>query len=135
MPDPRVRTLKRGRAVPSEEEITLSAIRMLAEYRSDDGRRFHPDDTLAMIKTLVDSRHPDLDWSGNASKAKLCGYCGDRGYVFNDKSWSPEWVGEKPGWDNYGFSLCTCPRAADVDMTETPTEAPVSDNDPEAERQ
>lgn len=45
----------------TETEITIAAVRMLATYRADDGRRFHPDDTLAMIVTLIDNRHPDLD--------------------------------------------------------------------------
>ncbi len=103
----------------TETEITIAAVRMLATYKSDDGRRFHPDDTLSMIVNLVDSRHPDLDQE-LAGRAKPCGYCGDKGYYFNDKGWGPEWMGQEPDWDNGGFSLCTCLRSDDVDMTETP---------------
>ncbi len=43
----------------TEEEITLAAVRMLTDYRAADGRRFHPDDTLAMIRALIDIRHPE----------------------------------------------------------------------------
>ena len=43
------------------EIVTLAAVRMLTRYRAGDGRRFHPDDTLAMIRALIDNRHPDLD--------------------------------------------------------------------------
>ena len=41
--------------------LTLAAVRMLTEYRDRDGRRLHPDDTLSMIRGLIDLRHPDLD--------------------------------------------------------------------------
>jgi hypothetical protein len=107
--------------MPTETEITLAAVRMLTDYRAKDGRRFHPDDTLAMIRTIIDNRHPDLDWEGQGAKAERCNYCDDRGYYFNEKSWDPEWMGQIPDFDNGGFSLCVCPRADDVDLTEMPT--------------
>ena len=44
-----------------ELQVTLAAVKSIATYKAEDGRRFHPDDALGMIVSLIEARHPDLD--------------------------------------------------------------------------
>ncbi|MGB0890697.1 MAG: DUF5131 family protein, partial [Solirubrobacterales bacterium] len=48
--------------------------------------------------------HPD--WALDLLRLARCVYCDGEGERFNDKSWSPEWVGQEPTHDNYGYSWC-----------------------------
>jgi hypothetical protein len=54
---------------------------MLTEFRGRNGRRLHPDDTLSMIRGLIDLRHPDLDADTVDTTNDECPDCGGTGLV------------------------------------------------------